>query len=402
MAKGFAAIDIGTTKICSILAELDETGDMRIMGVGAVPSKGMQKGSVVDIDQAKQQIQESVKIAQNTCGIEMKSAYISITGRHLRSVNNRGTVGILRRNRVVAPSDAKRAIQTAANIAIPSDRSLLQVIPRIYILDGQVEVKDPVGMHGFRLDADAHLVTGATAAVRNLTTCVRGAKIGVLGLIPQAIASSEAVLTDDEKNAGVLLVDVGGGTTDIAYFKHGSIYYSAVIPIAGNQITRDLSISLAIPFEVAEEAKIRYADVTPGYEEEETTISIGGDGYTIPLREFQEIVRARMEEIFRLFFTEISSQEFEFVAPAGLVLVGGTANTPGIEALGEEISGFPTQVRAPREVSGPADLLYDPAYTASMGLLFWGAKHQGHQVWKVKEPRPGIIQALRQFFTRGR
>jgi cell division protein FtsA len=400
MPMNFQVIDVGTSKTCSIIAEVDEAGMMSVLGVGVVPSKGMLKGVVVDIDEARRSVQEAVKMAQSTSGIEMKSAFVSITGRHLRSVNNRGTVGIFRRSRLVSLSDVRRAVTASTVITIPSDRRLVRIIPRYYILDGQVEVKDPVGMHGFRLDADTHLVTASVTAIRNLIDCVRGAGVEVEDLIPQSVAAGEAVLTEEEKELGILLADIGGGTTDIALFKQGGVWHSAALPIGGYQVTRDLSIGLGIPFEVAEEAKIRFGNVTPGYEPEET-INIG-DGYTVYGREFHEIINARLEEIFKLIFAEISSHEYEITAPAGLILTGGTANLPGIEAFGQEVSGFSVRVRVPRDIAGPADILYDPAYAASVGLLLWGAKHGAEVWWKADELKPSSVADIaKRFFKEG-
>jgi cell division protein FtsA len=389
MPMNFQIIDIGTSKTCSIIAEVDKAGMMSVLGVGVVPSKGMRKGVVVDIDGARRSVQEAVKMAQSASGIEMKSAFVSITGRHLHSVNNRGTVDIFPPSRRVSPGDVRKAVAESRNINVPSDRNLVRIIPRYYILDGQVEVKDPLGMHGFRLDADTHLVTGSITAIRNLIDCVRGAGVDVEDLIPGAVAAGEAVLTEEEKELGVLLADIGGGTTDIALFKQGGVWHSAALPVGGYQVTRDLSIGLEAPFELAEEAKIRFGNVTPGHEPEET-ISLG-DGYTVYGREFHEIINARVEEIFKLIFAEISSHEYEITAPAGLILTGGTANLPGIEAFGQEVSGFSVRVRVPRDIAGPADILYDPAYAASVGLLLWGAKHGAEVWWKADELTPAAF-----------
>lgn len=401
MPKNFQVIDVGTSKICSIIAEIDEAGMMAVSGVGVVPSQGMQKGVVVDIDAVQRAIHEAVRMAQSTSGIAMKSAFVTITGRHLRSVNNRGTVGIFRRSRLVSPEDVRKAVAQSTNITIPGDRRLVRIIPRYYILDGHVEVKDPVGMHGFRLDADTHLVTASATAIRNLVDCVRGAGLEVADLIPGAVAAGEAVLTEEEKEIGALLADIGGGTADIALFKQGGVWHSAALPIGGYQMTRDISIGLGIPFEVAEEAKIRFGNVTPGYEME-GTVNLG-DGYAVSGREFIETVSARAEEIFKMIFAEIASHEYEIAAPAGLILTGGTANLPGADALAEEISGLPTRVRLPREVAGPADILYDPAYAASVGLLLWGAKHGAEVWWKAQELKPpGPVEAMRRWFRRSR
>ncbi len=398
MPRNFATLDVGTSKTCCIIAELDEAGMMRALGVGVVPSKGVQKGVITNIDGATKAVQEAARMAQSTSGVPIRSAFVTITGRHLRSVNNRGTVGIFRRNRLVSPRDVRLAVAESTNVTIPSDRTLIRIMPRYYILDGQVAVKDPVGMHGFRLDADTHLVTASLSTVRNLMYCIQSAGILVEDLLPGVIASGEAVLTDEEKETGVLLADIGGGTTDVGLFRQGGVWYSTSLPVGGYQITRDLSIGLGIPSELAEEAKIRFGNVTPGYEED--TIRMG-DGYTVNYRDFHDIINSRVTEIFSLIYAELSSHESEITAPTGLVLTGGTANLPGIEVLAHEALGFPTQVRVPREVSGPADILYDPAYAASVGILLWGARHAEELGWKPRELRtPGLIESITETIAR--
>lgn len=391
MPRSFATIDVGTSKICSIIAELDEAGMMRALGVGVVPSKGVQKGVITNIDGATRAIQESARMATSTSGVPIRSAFVTITGRHLRSVNNRGTVGISRRSRLVSPQDVRRAIAESTNVTIPSDRTLVRIAPRYYLLDGQVAVKDPVGMHGFRLDADTHLVTASLSTVRNLIYCVQSAGVVVEDLLPQVIASGEAVLTEEEKEIGVLLADIGGGTTDVGLFRQGGVWHSTSLPVGGYQITRDLSIGLGIPSEVAEEAKIRFGNVTPGYEDEAIRM---GEGYNFNYREFHDIISARVTEIFSLVYADLSSHEQEISAPAGLVLTGGTANLPGIDSLARDVLGLPTQVRVPREVSGPADILYDPAYAASVGILLWGAKHAEELGWKPSEIKPPSLREM--------
>jgi cell division protein FtsA len=300
---------------------------------------------------------------------------------------------------MVSAADVKRATEATLNIAIPSDRRLLSVIPRHYILDGQAEVKDPVGMYGYRLDADAHLITASANSVHNLLTCVYDIGIDVEDLIPQAIASSEAVLTDEERELGIVLADIGCGTTDIIAFKQGKMWYSAALPVGGYQLTRDLSIGLGLPYKVAEEVKLKFGDVSPEYEND-GTFTLGDNGYTISYQEVYKVIAPRVEEIFKLILAELSTQEGEVVVPAGLMLVGGTANLHGIEALGQGIMGFPVKVGLPRGVSGPADILYDPAYTASVGLLLWGARHAGNKWWKSQGSRQdSLIDMLKRAFS---
>jgi cell division protein FtsA len=307
-------------------------------------------------------------------------------------------VGIFHRNRLVSPGDVREVIEASTNISVPSDRRLIRVTPRSYILDGQVEVKDPVGMHGFRLDADVHLVTASVTSIRNLVNCIRGIGIEVEDLVPGSIASSEAVLTEDEKEIGVLLADIGSGATDVAVFRGGNICHSAALPVGGYQVTRDLSIGLGVPYELAEEAKIKFGNVTPGYEDRES-ITLGENEHTVPYQELYNIIAARVEEIFRLIIAETSSYDQEIVAPAGLVLTGGTANLSGVELLGQEVTGFPVRVRMPHEIAGQADTLYDPAYAASVGLLLWGARYGGQ--WRSPEiSHPTLGDVFRRFLKR--
>ncbi|MDH5364963.1 MAG: cell division protein FtsA, partial [Dehalococcoidia bacterium] len=239
-----AAIDVGTTKVCTVMADIDRSGGLRIVGVGVVPSSGLQKGLVVNVNEAKESIRASVRAAEQVAGYKLESAYVGITGRHITSVNNRGVVAITRNDMLVRPEDLQRVLQVTRNVKVSSDQKLLHVIPRTYIVDGQQGVKNPVGMHGFRLDLEAHIITAAIASVQNLTKCIRGVGIEIEDLVLEPLASAEAVLTEEEKEKGIVLADIGGGTTDIAVFKDNTIYHTAILPVAGYQITRDISIGL--------------------------------------------------------------------------------------------------------------------------------------------------------------
>ncbi|PKH46301.1 cell division protein FtsA, partial [Dehalococcoides mccartyi] len=255
------AIDVGTTKICTIIAEVNPVGGVNVVGVGIGPSQGLHKGLVVNINDARESIRESIRKAEQASGYKVESAYVGVTGRHVTSMNNKGVVAITRNDRLVRSDDLKRVMATAQNISVPNDRKLLHVIPRTYAVDGQSGVKNPVGMHGFRLDVETHIITAAATSVQNLVKCIRGLGIDIDDLVLEPIASSEAVLTDDEKQVGVILADIGGGTTDICVFKDGSIWHTAIIPVAGYQLTRDVAIGLGLPFDVAEEMKKRYGSV---------------------------------------------------------------------------------------------------------------------------------------------
>ena len=388
------SIDVGTTKICTTIADINEGGSLRITGVGVAPSKGLHKGLVVNINEAKESIRESVRKAEQAAGFRIESAFIGVTGRHITSLNNRGVVAITRNDRLVRPDDLKRVLQCARSIKVPSDRKLLHIIPRGYAVDGQTGVDNPVGMHGFRLDVETHIITAAVTSVQNLAKCIRGVGIDIDDLILEPLASSEAVLTEDEKQVGTILADIGGGTTDIAVFKDGSIWHTAVLPVAGYQLTRDVAIGLGLPFDVAEEMKKRYGSVMPVYESKlETPSTISQDGHGVSYQDLCDILRARVEEVIRLILLEMPRSEYETLVPGGLVLTGGTANLSGIEALGRDILRLPVRVGVPTNIYGIVETLHDPAYATSVGLLLWGAKHKGVQTWKSRR------FSLRHFFS---
>ncbi len=377
------SIDVGTTKVCTTVAEVNDGGVIRVAGVGVTPSKGLHKGLVVNINDARESIRESVRKAEQASGYKVESAYVGVTGRHVSSLNNRGVVAITRNDRLVRPEDLRRVLACAQNVKVPSDRKLLHIIPRGYAVDGQVGVKSPVGMHGFRLDVETHIITAATTSVQNLVKCIRSLGIDIEDLILEPLASSEAVLTEDEKEVGIILADIGGGTTDIAVFKDGSIWHTAILPVAGYQLTRDVAIGLGLPFDVAEEMKKKYGSVMPVYESKiETSGTISENGHGVSYQDLCDIIRARVEEIIRLILLELPHSEYETLVPAGLVLTGGTANLSGIDVLGRDILKLPVRVGTPTNIYGITDTLRDPAYATSVGLLLWGTKNKGTQTWK--------------------
>ena len=377
------SIDVGTTKVCTAIADVNDGGIVRIAGVGVTPSRGLHKGLVVNINEAKESILESIRKAEQASGYKVESAYVGVTGRNVSSLNNRGVVAITRNDRLVRPDDLRRVLACAQSVRTPTDRKLLHVIPRSYAVDGQAGVKNPVGMYGFRLDVETHVITAATTSVQNLVKCIRGIGIEIEDLILEPLASGEAVLTDDEKEVGVILADIGGGTTDIAVFKDGSIWHTAILPVAGYQLTRDVAIGLGLPFDVAEEMKKRYGSVMPVYESKiETTPTISEDGHGVSYQDLCDIIRARIEEIIRLILLEMPRSEYEALVPAGMVLTGGSSNLPGIDALGRDILKLPVRIGVPTNIYGITDTLRDPAYATSVGLLLWGTKYKSTQAWK--------------------
>ena len=394
--RTLASIDVGTTKVCTTVAEIVD-GTLRVAGVGITPSSGLHKGLVVNINDAKESIRESVRKAEQSSGYKVESAYVGVTGRHVSSLNNRGVVAITRNDRLVRSDDLRRVLQCAQSIKIPDDRKLLHVIPRSYSVDGQSGVRNPVGMHGFRLDVETHVITAAVASVQNLAKCIRGIGVDIEDMVLEPLASSAAILSEDERQAGVVMADVGGGTTEIAVFKEGSIWHTAILPVAGYQITRDVAIGLGLPFEVAEEMKKRYGSVMPVYEGRiENASPMAEDGHGASYQDLCDIIRARVEEIIRLILLELPRSEYETLVPAGLVLTGGSANLAGIDALGRDILQLAVRVGTPDNIGGITDALRDPAYATSVGLLAWGAKHEGRSEWKSQ----GILSSLRSLAFR--
>jgi len=375
-SRTVAAIDVGTTKVCTVVADMNEGGTPRIVGVGIAPSVGLHKGLVVNINEARESIRESVKKAEQASNYRVESAYVGVTGRHVTSLNNRGVVAITRNDRVVRTDDLKRVLASAQSLKVPNDRKLLHVIPRAYAVDGQAHVKNPIGMHGFRLDVETHVITAAVTSIHNLIKCIRSIGIDIEDLVLEPLASSEAILTPDEKEVGVILADIGGGTTDIAVFKEGSIWHTSILPVAGYQLTRDVSIGLGLPFDVAEEMKKRYGRVMPVYEgKTEDTTAISQDGHGVSYQDLCDIIRARIEEVMKLILLELPNSEYETLVPAGLVLTGGSSNLAGISTLGREILQLPVRVGAPSNMAGISEVLCDPAYATSVGLLMWGVNH---------------------------
>jgi len=390
-----AAIDVGTTKVCTIIAEAND--GVRILGAGVTPSSGLHKGMVVNISEARESIRTSVRKAEQVSGYRIESAYVGVTGRHITSLNNRGVIAIGRNDRPVRSDDLRRVLQSAQSINIPSDRKLLHVIPRSYAVDGQVGIKNPVGMHGFRLDVETHIITAAVSSVQNLVKCVRGAGIDIDELILEPIASSEAVLTEEERQVGTILADIGGGTTDIAIFRDGSIWHTAVISVAGYQFTRDIAIGLGLPFDVAEQIKKKHATVMSVYEgkaKPEDKVSQNGHGTSY--QDLCDIIRARVEELLRLILLELPHSEYKNIVPGGLVLTGGSSNLPGIDTLGRQILKLPVRVGTPTNIHGITDMLRDPAYATGVGLLLWGVKQRGSPEQKSQS----VTTGLRHLITR--
>jgi cell division protein FtsA len=304
----------------------------------------------------------------------VESAYVGVTGRHVTAQNNHGVISINRGDRMVRTDDLRRVVQSSQTIKVPNDRKLLHVIPRTFAVDGQTTVKNPVGMHGYRLDVETHVITAGVSSVQNLAKCIRGVGIDIDELVLEPLASAEAVLTAEEKDAGVILADIGGGTTDIAVFREGSIWHTAVIPVAGYQLTRDIAIGLGLPFDVAEEMKKKYGSVMQVYEGRTDSNTTVGDGHRASYQDLCEILRARVEELLRLIILELPRAEYKTLVPAGLVLTGGSSNLSGMDGLGRDMLRMPVRIGSPINIPGISESLRDPSYATGVGLLLWGAK----------------------------
>jgi len=379
-----AAIDVGTTKVCTIMATYDSNAGLRVLGVGIAPSRGMEKALVANISQAKESIQESISKAERMAGYKLESAYVGVTGKHISSINNTGVVAITRQDQLVRGADLRRVMDVALNVKSPVDRQLLHVIPRTYVLDGQ-EVKNPVGMHGYELNVEAHIVTASVASIQNLTKCIMRIGINIEDLILEPLASAEAVLSEEEKQAGVLVADIGGGTTDIAVIKDGSIFHTSVLPVAGHQVTHDIAVGLGLSFDLAEEMKKKYATVMPTDETSDSDVPVNGDGHNVSSRELCDIVHARMEELVRLIILELPRNDYGNIIPAGIVFTGGSANLPGLAELASDVTKLPVRIGLPVNLNGVSNnMLNDPAYATSVGLLLWKERNTGAQKWPTQ------------------
>jgi cell division protein FtsA len=352
---------------------------MRIVGVGVVPSKGIRKGVVVNVGEVTTAITESVHRAERTSGYAVASAYVGLAGSHINSINSRGVVAISRGERGIRPVDVERALEQARAIDIPHNREVLHIIPRGFTVDGDDGVRDPIGMQAYRLEVEAHIVTGSTSSIRNLIKCVQNAGIQIDALVLEPLASGEAALTDIEREMGVVLVDIGGGTTDVAIFIEGSIWHTVVLPTGGEQLTNDIAVGLRTPFNMAEELKIKYGHALPHtiMAEEMVRVSTFGEvGQQSISRQFlSEIIEARAEEILEMVLKEIKRSGYDGLLPAGLVLCGGVADLAGLRDLARDIMGLPARIGEPQNLRGLVDTLQSPAFTTSVGLLEWGIKH---------------------------
>lgn len=383
------AMDIGSSKICTLVGEADEAGVLRILGVGVVPARGIRRGVVVNIAEATDAIRASVERAERTSGYQIRRAIVGIAGPYVASVNSKGTASVLRGERGITPADVQRAVENARVIAIPHSREILHVLPRAFTVDGQEGIRDPIGMYGFRLEAEVHIVTAEVGPLANLRRCIESAQIEVEEFVLSPLASAEAVITEGEREMGVALVDIGAGTTDLAVFVEGSVAYTTVIPVGGQHITNDLAYGLHVPAPVAEEIKIRHGHALAAAIPAEEQITVQGFGNNGPVtfsrREMAEIIEARVQEIFQLVLGELRKSGYERLLPAGLVLCGGTALLPGIREVAREHTGMPVRIGMPWDLGGLAETLRSPAFATAVGLLRWGLRADAAAAYAASE-----------------
>jgi cell division protein FtsA len=400
-------IDVGTSKVCALIGEVGRDGRVTVIGHGTVPSSGLKKGAVVNIDQTVRSIGDAVEKAERLSGWKIDKAFVGVGGAQVESLNSTGQVAVSAHDREVSREDILRAIEVARAVAIPSNREVLHVERRGFIVDGQEGVKDPLGMSALRLEVETHIVTAPATAVQNLTKCVAAAGVKIDERVANALAAADAVASETEKELGVAIADIGAGTIDLAMFNEGSPFHTSVLPVGGNLVTSDVAIGIKTSLHVAEELKIVHGtcDLRGVGEDEQISVSVLGEeaGRSISRLELCQIIEARMRETFEFLGAEMRSAGAGML-PAGLILTGGASQLSGLAELGREVLQMPVRVVAPTGVSGLTDSILSPAYATAIGLLQWGARSlaEGEPTRYESAPAFGILgrfrDALRSIF----
>ena len=401
------ALDVGTSKVVVLVGEVTNDGALDIIGKGSLPTSGVKKGLVNNIDQTVSSIRHAIEQAERLSGLRLEAAFVAVGGGHVESLNSRGTVAVSGAHREVSREDIERATEVARAVAIPSNREVLHVLPRGFIVDGQEGVKDPLGMSALRLEVETHIVTAPATAVQNLTKCVAAAGVKIDERVANALAAADAVASETEKELGVAVADIGAGTIDLAMFNEGSPFHTSVLPVGGNLVTSDVAIGIKTSLHVAEELKIVHGtcDLRGVGEDEQISVSVLGEeaGRSISRLELCQIIEARMRETFEFLGAEMRSAGAGML-PAGLILTGGASQLSGLAELGREVLQMPVRVVAPTGVSGLTDSILSPAYATAIGLLQWGARSlaEGEPTRYESAPAFGILgrfrDALRSIF----
>jgi cell division protein FtsA len=399
-------LDVGTHKVVAIVGEVKADSTLDIIGVGTSPSNGIRKGVVVNVNETMEAIQRAVHEAELMAGCTVNAVYVSVSGAHLKSFNNRGVVAV--QNREVTQTDIDRVLENAKAVQIPADRMILHTVPQEFLVDDNDGIKTPIGISGVRLQVNVHIVTALNSGVQNVTQCAERAGLHVLKTSAEMLASARAVLEDDEKELGVVLVDIGGGTTDISIFHNGFIVHSVVLPVGGDHITSDIAVGLRTPKAEAERIKIQHGCAVSTMVEDGENIEVACVGGREPIvrkrKLLCDIIEPRMEEIYRLVEREIQASNFADVLGSGVVLTGGTALLPGAAELGEEVLGLPVRVGFPRRVGGLRDMVNSPVFATALGLVMQGAAEDSPSAGRGKQkPKAGgwigtVLDWVRQAF----
>ncbi|MBW1806907.1 MAG: cell division protein FtsA [Deltaproteobacteria bacterium] len=389
-------LDIGTTKICAIVGEIRPDG-VDIVGIGTSPSRGLRKGVVINIESTVNSIKRAIEEAEMMAGCEIKSNYIGIAGGHIKGINSHGIVAV--KDKEVKASDIRRVIDAARAVVIPLDREVIHILPQEYVIDNQDGIKEPLGMSGVRLEAKVHLVTGACSSAQNLIKCANKTGLDVADIVLQQLASSMAVLNEDEKDLGVALIDIGGGTTDIAIFSGGSIVHTAVLSLGGNQVTNDIAVGLRTPAPKAEKLKIKHGCSMASLVDKEEIIevpSVGGrNTRTLSRQILCEIIEPRVEEIFSLVQREIQRSGFEDLLASGAVITGGSTIMEGMPELAEDVLGMPVRRGIPVGIGGLTDVVSSPIYATGVGLVLYGREHLDSRFFPIR-PDKNLYHRIKQ------
>lgn len=378
------ALDIGTTKVCALVGEV-RGGQLRITGLGIEPARGMSKGMIADVGEAAVAIATAVEKAEQTSGYDLQRAFVSMAGEHIGSMNTQGSIALKSNGTGVGADDVEKALDQAQMMTLRPGREIVHLVPRHFRIDDRV-VRNPMGMHGHRLDVDAHVVTGTTMALMNLAKCSEHVGIQTEEFVLNSLASAEAVLEPNEREMDVVVVDIGGGTTDVALYAQGAVYHTAVIPIGGYHITNDIAIGLRVPYDMAENVKLNYGDCRPDMIDPNNIFTVqpfGGESIRVGRQDLAHVIEARLEEVFQLILRELEACGYQGLLPAGIVLTGGSSQLRGITRVAQKVLGVPARVAGPKNLVGLVDALRSPAYATSVGLLHWSISESN-----LYKPRP--------------
>jgi cell division protein FtsA len=397
-------LDVGTTKICAIIGELNAEGMVDIIGVGSSPSRGLRRGVVVNIDHTVSAIRKAVEDAELMAGCRVDSVYAGISGGHIKGINSHGVIAI--KNREVTQVEVARVIDAARAVAIPMDREVIHILPQEFMVDDQEGIKEPIGMAGVRLEAKVHIITGAVSAAQNIERCAHRSGLRVHDLVLQQMASAEAVLSADEKELGVALVDIGGGTTDIAVFADGSIQHTSVISVGGDQLTNDIAVGLRTPMVEAEKIKKKYGCALGSLVDKDETMAVPGVGGRQPRvlsrAVLADITEPRLEEILGLVRRELEKHNLMQTVASGMVLTGGSVAVEGISELAEQLFDMPVRLGYPIGISGLVDVVNSPVYATGVGLVLWGARNKDEDIvssYHAGGPLDRVMGRMRQWFA---